>query len=119
MAAKTATKTTAKPKDQDKPAPRLADIEGFDLLVPFDKVKGSDQVRLLSRVRDLGLLDGSGNTGIADLDLDAVADLIDFVGERYAKDPAKFEEFTTGKGGFSRAMNLVVVYAGELGNVEA
>lgn len=119
MAAKTATKTTAKPKDQDKPAPRLADVEGFDLLIPFDKVKGSDQVRLLGRVRDLGLLDVSGGMSIEDLDLDAVADLIDFVGERYAKDPEEFAEFTTGKGGFSRAMSLVVVYAGELGNVEA
>lgn len=114
MAAKTATKTTAKPKDQDKPAPRLADIEGFDLLVPFDKVKGSDQVRLLSRVRGLKLLEGK--VEIEDLDLDAVADLIDFVGERYTTDPKAFEKFTAGPGGYARAMNLVVVYAGELGN---
>lgn len=101
---------------------RFDEIEGHELLRPFSKVKGSDQVRLLGRLSRLGLIsDDEGDAGAADLsglDLEEIADLIDYVAERFAIDQAKFEEFTSGKGGYERAMTLAVAYAGELGNAD-
>lgn len=89
------------------------EMEGADLLIPFSKVKGSDQARLLGRVQALGI-DGEAGDEV-DLDLEVVADFIDYVTETFAIDKEKFEEFTAGYGGFERALNLTVSYASELG----
>ena len=57
---------------------RFDEVEGHELLRPLSKVKGSDQTRLMARLQRLGLLDEGegepGKGGIADLDLDEVAD---------------------------------------------
>ena len=98
---------------------RFDEVEGHELLRPLSKVKGSDQTRLMARLQRLGLLDEAGDDagqgGIADLDLDEVADLIDYISERFALDSAEFDEFTCGEGGFVRALTLVMAYVGEMG----
>lgn len=124
-----ATNTTKKPQDH-KPTKAAADeakqqdfseIEGSDLLVPFAKVKGSDQARLVNRLKSLGLFsddtdsEGGDDVSFQDLDLEAVADLIDYVSEKFAVDSGKFDDFTRGSGGMERAVNLAVGFAGELG----
>ena len=115
------------PQDRQPPAAevvaeaqeRFDEVEGHELLRPLSKVKGSDQTRLMARLQRLGLLDeagaDAGQGGIADLDLDEVADLIDYISERFALDSAEFDEFTCGEGGFVRALTLVMAYVGEMG----
>ena len=115
------------PQDRQPPAAevvaeaqeRFDEVEGHELLHPLSKVKGSDQTRLMARLQRLGLLDEAGEDagqgGIADLDLDEVADLIDYISERFALDSAEFDEFTCGEGGFVRALTLVMAYVGEMG----
>jgi len=111
-------KTSKATKDAEKQT-RFEDIEGSELLKPFSKVKGSDQARLTGRLIQLGLFSDDGNPGdevnIEDLNFDAVADLIDYVSEKFALDADKFDTFTMGQGGMERAMNLAVAYAGEMG----
>lgn len=127
MTAPKTTKAAKKPADhkpkkaEQDDAPAFDTIEGHDLLLPFSQVDGAMQARLLGRMQRLGLdLDGgpegddSGDKKES-LDLDGVADLIDFIAERLAKDEAKFRAFTSGHGGFERAINLAIAYAGELG----
>ena len=115
------------PQDRQPPAAevvaeaqeRFDEVEGHELLRPLSQVKGSDQTRLMARLQRLGLLDEAGDDagqgGIADLDLDEVADLIDYISERFALDSAEFDEFTCGEGGFVRALSLVMAYVGEMG----
>lgn len=117
------------PQDRQPPAAevvaeaqeRFDEVEGHELLRPLSKVKGSDQTRLMARLQRLGLLDEGDGEGepseglIADLDLDEVADLIDYISERFALDSAEFDEFTCGEGGFVRALTLVMAYVGEMG----
>ena len=115
------------PQDRQPPAAevvaeaqeRFDEVEGHELLRPLSKVKGSDQTRLMARLQRLGLLDEAGDDagqgGIADLDLDEVADLIDYISERFALDSAEFDEFTCGEGGFVLALTLVMAYVGEMG----
>ena len=115
------------PQDRQPPAAevvaeaqeRFDEVEGHELLRPLSKVKGSDQTRLMARLQRLGLLDEAGDDagqgGIADLDLDEVADLIDYISVRFALDSAEFDEFTCGEGGFVRALTLVMAYVGEMG----
>ena len=101
---------------------RFGEIEGHDLLRPFSQVKGSDQVRLLGRLTRLGLIDdaedGDSTADLSGMDLEEIADLIDYVADHFAVDVQKFEEFTSGRGGYERAMTLAVAYAGELGNAD-
>ena len=115
------------PQDRQPPAAevvaeaqeRFDEVEGHELLRPLSKVKGSDQTRLMARLQRMGLLDeakGDGDEiGFDDLDLDEVADLIDYISERFALDSAEFDEFTCGEGGFVRALTLVMAYVGEMG----
>lgn len=101
------------------------DREGAHLLVPFSKVKGSDQLRLLGRLRDL-LRTSVNESGEIDadkvdanaLDVDELADFLDYVGERFAVNVHEFEKFTMGAGNFSRGLDLVMSYAAELGKDE-
>ena len=115
------------PQDRQPPAAKVVaeaqerfdEVEGHELLRPLSKVKGSDQTRLMARLKRLGLLDeGDGEAttiGFDDLDLDQVADLIDYISERFALDSDEFDEFTCGEGGFTRALSLVMAYVGEMG----
>ena len=98
------------------------DREGAHLLVPFSKVKGSDQLRLLGRLRDLlsTSVNESGEINADEvdataLDVDDLADFLDYVGERFSVNVHEFEKFTMGAGNFSRGLDLVMSYAAELG----
>lgn len=104
--------TDHKPSDEDIQL-EFNEMDGAELLIPFSKVKGSDQARLLGRVQALGL-DGEEGDEI-DLDLEVLADFIDYVTDTFAVDKDAFEEFTAGYGGFERALNLTIAYASELG----
>lgn len=97
---------------------RFEEIEGHELLKPISQIKGSDQTRLLAQLQSLGLI-GEGDADVDDLDLEAVADLIDYVAEKFAVNTDEFEKFTMGIGGYQRAMELAIGYAGELGKDEA
>ena len=100
-------------KSADEIQLEFNEMDGADLLTPFSKVKGSDQARLLGRVQALGI---DGNEGDeVDLDLEVLADFIDYVADTFAVDKEKFEDFTSGYGGFERALNLTIAYASELG----
>ena len=101
------------------------DREGAHLLVPFSKVKGSDQLRLLGRLRDLlsTSVNESGEINADEvdanaLDVDDLADFLDYVGERFSVNVHEFEKFTMGAGNFSRGLDLVMSYAAELGKDE-
>jgi hypothetical protein len=106
-------KTTKAAQDAEAQE-RFDELEGHELLKPISQVKGSDQTRLLARLQSLGLV-GDGDAQVDEMDLEAVADLIDYVAERFAVDSDEFEKFTMGPGGYKRAMSLAVGYAGELG----
>src|SRR5690625_2169913 len=120
---------TKKPQDRKPSKEEVAEaqqqdfseIEGSELLVPFSKVKGSDQARLVNRLKSLGQFsadtDSEGGDAVAfqDLDLEAVADLIDYASEKFAVGSAKFDDVTRGSGGMERAVNLAGGFAGELG----
>lgn len=109
-----------KPKAADVTAEAVArfeDIDGSHLLVPFTKVKGSDQLRLMGKLKALGVTDSESN--VLDLDLDELADFIDWVAGKFAVDTAAFEEFTSGAGGFERALNLAIAYSGALGESDS
>lgn len=106
----------------------FANIEGSHLLRPIKTVKGSDQLRLLAKLREVGLMGDdkpkkttkaatakAKEAEIMDMPLEGLADLIDYVGEKFAHKPEEFEAFTMGEGGFERAIELVVSYAGLLG----
>ncbi len=107
------------PQDHKEPAAeaqvRFEDIEGHELLTPLAKVKGSDQTRLMARLQALGIAEERDDADLDAVDLDAAADLIDYVGEKFAVDPAAFEEFTCGPGGMERSLNLVMGYVAEMG----
>lgn len=92
---------------------RFEDIEGHEHIVPFGKIKGSDQLRIIGRIKKLGLGDGDGEE--ADIDLDGFADFIDWIGLRYTVDQKKFEEWSGGAGGIGRTMKLAMGLLSELG----
>lgn len=110
----TAKKTAAAEELTAAAVTRFEDVDGHELLKPFKTVKGSDQLRLLGKLKSLGVTEGDG-TNALDLELDALADFIDWVAERFALDVAKFEAFTSGQDGYERALNLAIAYAGALG----
>lgn len=112
----TGKKLTDHKKSDEEIQLEFNELDGADLLIPFNKVKGSNQARLLARVQALGIDDTEEDTG---LDLDVVADFIDYVTDTFAVDKEKFEDFTAGRGGFERALNLTVAYAAELGKDES
>lgn len=129
MATNSTTATTKKPQDRKPTKAAVAEekqqdfgeVEGSELLISFSKVKGSDQARLVNRLKTLGLFSDDAAEGdessvsVDSLDLEAVADLIDYVSEKFAVDSTKFDDFTRGSGGMERAVNLAVGFAGELG----
>ena len=110
---------------QKKPQDRLPknedqqEIEGFDLLLPPRDVKGSDQLRIINKLKTLGILNGDGeatqNLDFMSMDLDVLADFIDYLEAKFAKDPAEFAKFTTGPKGMERALELAISYANALG----
>lgn len=115
-----------KPKAEDvtaEKAVQFEDIEGSHLLIPFDQVKGSDQLRLMSKLKDLGLMDDDGEAdgemAVVDMPLEELADLIDWVAEKFAVNQDAFDAFTAGHGGHERALNLAIAYCGALGESDS
>ncbi len=92
--------------------PPFYEQEGHELFRPLKTIKGSDQMRLLGRLKKMGLIsDGSKRKAKPDLDLEELADLVDYVGEKFTHDPKAFDEFTSGEDGYTRAISLAVGFA--------
>lgn len=118
MATRKNTSTPAGAKKAQDNLPSFDEVEGSELMISFKQVRGSDQLRLMGQLTKLGLLDDKSageEIDINTLDFEKVADLVDYVSAKFSKDPKKFDEFTSGKGGFERALNLAISYAGALG----
>lgn len=121
MATTPKTPQDRKPKQVDT-VTRFEDLDGAELLKPFDQVKGSDQLRLINKLRSLGYIDdpeADGDAAKPKEDLDKVADLIDWISEKFAVDTDEFEKFTAGQGGYARALDLVMAYASLLGESDS
>lgn len=100
----------------------MSDNTNVNLLRPLKTVKGSDQLRLLARLKEMGFFqeEKKGKSKNAkpeelEIDLNVMADFIDYVAEKFALDVKQFEEFTMGPGGYERALETVVEYASVLG----
>lgn len=102
------------PKNEDQ-----MEIEGFDLLKSPRDVKGSDQLRIINKLKSLGILNGDGeaakNLDFMSMDLEVLADFVDYLEEKFALDPDEFAKFTTGPKGMERAIELAIAYANALG----
>lgn len=97
---------------------RFEDIEGHEHIKPFGKIKGSDQLRIIGRIKALGLAGKDGDAEEADekdIDLDGFADFIDWIGERFTEDQDAFEAWSSGEGGIGRTMKLAMGLLSELG----
>lgn len=89
----------------------FSEIEGAEHIVPLGKIKGSDQLRIIGRLKNMGLGDGEES----DIDMDGFADFIDWIAERYTVDQEKFEDWSGGPGGMTRTMKLAMGLMSELG----
>lgn len=95
----------------------FADLEGSELFVPFEKVTASSQARLMGRMAKV--FGGSESASMEDADFDALADLLDYVRDRFTVDREAFDALTSGRGGFERATDLVLGFTHELGKGES
>lgn len=117
------TKTHKTQKEADMADKKFNEVEGHELLRPLKAVKGSDQMRLLGRLKSLGLMSdddakpkrGKAAEPTVELDFEKLADLVDYVSDKFAVNPQKFDEFTSGEDGYNRALELVISYATMLG----
>ena len=92
--------------------PPFYEQEGHELFRPLKTIKGSDQMRLLGRLKKMGLINSNSKRKTnPDLDLEELADLVDYVGEKFTHDPKAFDEFTSGEDGYTRAISLAVGFA--------
>lgn len=92
----------------------FSEVEGSELIVPFSKIKGSDQLRIIGRIQSLGIgADTDADT--SDIDMDNFADFVDWIATNFTVDQKKFEDWSGGTGGISRTMNLCMALLGELG----
>lgn len=109
-------KTTKAARDAQQQI-SFQEVEGHELLKPFSELTGADGARIIGRLKSaLGTDPADMEEGAAaeDMDFDAMADLIDFIGERYVVDPAGWAEFNTAAN-VSKVLELVSAFAGELG----
>ena len=105
---------------------RFEDVEGHELLIPFSKIKGSDQSRLLNRVKKLlgdqtitqeQAAQAAEGDLVIDIDLEDFADLTDWVAEHLAINEDEFNEWTSGVNGMQRTVALVSGLADEVGKL--
>lgn len=96
---------------EDKP---FSEVEGADLLIPPETLTASQTMRLMGRVQ-AAYADAPGGGGVFDMNTDTIADLIDFIGERYAVNQADYDDFGRGGKGLGRMLTLITAYAAELG----
>lgn len=116
--------TARKPQDRKPAAAEIAEaqkkrfeeIDGHEHIKPFGKIKGSDQLRIIGRIKSLGL-GGKDEDDVdeKDIDLDGFADFIDWIGERFTVDQDAFEAWSSGEGGIGRTMKLAMGLLSELG----
>ena len=92
----------------------FSEIEGHEHIKPFSRIKGSDQMRIIGRLKNLGITSGKDNED-SDLDLDGFADFVDWIAENYTVDQKKFEEWSAGDAGMIRTMKLAMGLLSELG----
>ena len=88
------------------------EVEGSEHIVPFSKIKGTDQMRIIGRMRSLGIGDDDTES---DINFEEFADFVDWIGEKYTVDQEKFEAWSAGPGGMVRTLKLATALLGELG----
>jgi hypothetical protein len=87
---------------------------GWDLLKPYKQIKGSDQLRLMNRLQIVADKNSKAGDEVQ-MDLEAVADFTDYVGEKFAIDPDVFDKWSMGPGGYNRVMTLALTYGQAMG----
>lgn len=126
---------TKTPQDRKAPAAEIAEarqtrfdeLDNAHLLKPFSKLKASDSVRLMNRLKaaiDIGafasLLEGEEEKHLTlaeeleKIDFDGVGDLIEFIDEHYVEDREGWDAFNT-VNNFQEVMQLCMAYVGEMG----
>ena len=115
--------TTARkaPQDHKKPKEEIYEdlqrdfneVEGSELIKPLSKIKGSDQLRIMGRLVELGITDEGADE--SEIDFEKFADLVDWISERFSVDSKKFDEWSGGTGGMTRTLTLAMALMGELG----
>ncbi|WP_237237065.1 hypothetical protein [Rothia nasimurium] len=126
---------TKTPQDRKAPAAEIAEarqtrfdeLDNAHLLKPFSKLKASDGVRLMNRLKaaiDLGafasVLEGEEEKHLTlaeeleNIDFDGVGDLIEFIDEHYVEDREGWDAFNV-VNNFQEVMQLCVAYVGEMG----
>lgn len=110
------------PSAEEKQA-EFEELEGHELLKPITQLKAWEMTRVQGRmIRVLGedldledLSDAATSLSANSLDFDALADFMEYIGENYALDQTKFDDFATGEGAQERTQTLVMGYAGAMG----
>ena len=126
---------TKTPQDHKAPAAEIAEarqlrfdeLDNAHLLKPFSKLKASDGVRLINRLKgalDIGafanIIDGEGEKPLTfseeleKIDFDGVGDLIEYIDEHYVEDREGWDAFNT-VNNFQEVMQLCMAYVGEMG----
>lgn len=121
MATKPQDHKTKKTTQDEQKQTRFDELPGAELLKPFSELTGADAMRIVGKLSgvlgaDLEDMDQE-NVSAIDVDFDAAADLVDYIGERYVVDPEGWGRFNTAKN-MSNVLNLITAYAGELGKDE-
>ncbi|HIY94943.1 MAG TPA: hypothetical protein H9821_04670 [Candidatus Rothia avicola] len=123
------------PQDHKAPAAEIAEarqlrfdeLDNAHLLKPFSKLKASDSVRLINRLKgalDIGafasIFDGEDEMPLTfseeleKIDFDGVGDLIEYIDERYVEDREGWDAFNIAEN-FQDVMQLCLAYVGEMG----
>ncbi|MFW0183769.1 hypothetical protein ACN082_09760 [Rothia sp. CCM 9417] len=100
----------------EKAQKNFSEVPGSQYMVPFRKIKGSDQMRIINRLRKL-MPEGTDaeEFDASEMDLDDFADFVDYLADNWTVDKEGFESFTSGSGGMVRTLELAMAFADELG----
>jgi len=110
-----ATKTSARKAPQDhKQAERpVEETPGWDLLTPIAELTAARQAIVLAKATETGAF--SDGASEEDMDFAKLAEVIEYFSAEVAVDSAKFDKWSSGKGGFVRTTELLGAFLGELG----
>lgn len=122
----TTTTTRKQPQDRrpkkeeiEQESIRFEDLPGAEHVISFDELGPAEQTRLIGRVKALGLMpdedDAIESINLNDVDFEALADLIDYFIEKFAADKTALENALSGKGGMTRAMELIFSFINLVG----
>ncbi|MDO5619270.1 hypothetical protein [Kocuria sp.] len=121
---------TRKPAQDHQPSQEqkqleFSEIEGHELLKPITSLRAPDMMRLQGRllkvlgdgtIENIESTESIGQTVKAsDFNFDAMADLVEYVGDVYSIDPDAFWQWASGEGALNRTQTLVMGYVSAMG----